>query len=1376
MPTERPRYERSNVALNDPNTSHAQLVLLTGTDKRVLEVGPASGYVSEALKRRGCTVVGLELDPMAAVQAGEFCDRIIVGDIERLDLGDVLGAERFDVIMFGDVLEHLVDPWRILREIRQFLEPGGSIVASVPNVAHLSLRLSLLAGRFTYSETGLLDRTHLRFFTRSSLESLFASAGYQIDTWRHTRQAHVDDSVGELFPRYFVDALLNDQDATIFQYLVVARPVGTGFAIAAPTEIDPVTDPPPPAVLEEMRARDERTDALGLAFDKAQKELDKRELLLRGLSRELNHAAAERDRAKAERDRATAEHDQAAAERDRATAERDRATAERDRATAERDRATTERDRATTERDRATAERDRATAEQLNANLSLQALRDTPGYEMLEAARRVAQRVAPPGGLRWRSLLLLSRALSYLVVAGPLAFLRHLVQPWTWGKPRAYSKDVRRQFSAALDPSTPSELAVGRGAVLVVKAWCVNSKKGPKGISLVVDGAECKTSVRRGVPAVGFPGEPQTMPGNIIWALVNLPPCEGERDLQISLRLSWRDGHDDRIALGSVRLLPGIRPDSERLRTPNSAGADAPLVCICMATYNPPLELFRRQIDSIRAQTHTNWRCIISDDASDPAAIAAIRRLVRGDPRFQVHRNAKRLGFYRNFESCLSLVPNEAQFVALSDHDDCWHHDKLEALLAGFDDRTMLVYSDMNIVDTENQLQASTYWTTRLNNHTNLTSLVIANTITGASSMFRRTLLDLALPFPQKVDQWSFHDQWLGAAALSLGAVGYIGRPLYEYVQHGGNVIGHFAPGRRDVLTRVLTYGRGFIERRASELTRWQSTYLYDVLRARLIALTLLARLDRMDAPVSTGRRAELKRLSQLGTGPRSFFWLLVRGVPSIGRRSVTLGLEYNMALGVLWLGLSRIRQWLGRDARVEVLPPHLAPAVLLPRNPFPERPESATPDVLSEDALVTEVLSEATGPAAIASSAQMLGEVHFLAERIEPLRLKIDRSAPQRVNILIATVDANYFFGGYIAIFNLARKLAHSGRCVRIVVLDPCDFAPDRWRTWLREFNGLDKIVDEVEFCQQYPRSRKLVVNPADAFVATVWWTAHLAHAAARALGKEGFVFLIQEYEPVFYPMGSMSALAAQSYDFPQYALFSTDFLRGYFREHAIGIYRPESAQGEDRSISFRNAITPVCPPSIEELSGRRPRHLLFYARPESHASRNMFELGVLGLAQAIQKGYIPSSWDLSGIGTIGGDRPIEIARGRDLNLLNRRTPTEYGRLLSSCDVGLSLMLTPHPSLVPIEMASAGMLAVTNTFGNKDAASLAKVSANIIGAEPTADGICDSLRDAVERAEDLPARIAGSHVDWPRDWDRALDASVVGRLGEFLDYLMQPG
>src|SRR3990170_6784734 len=99
------RYE-SQVDLSAKNTSHAQLVLLTGRNKRVLEVGPATGYVTEVLRQRGCEVTAIEKDPAAAEIAAKFCERMVVGDVEEIDLGSAFAGERFDVVIFGDVLEH----------------------------------------------------------------------------------------------------------------------------------------------------------------------------------------------------------------------------------------------------------------------------------------------------------------------------------------------------------------------------------------------------------------------------------------------------------------------------------------------------------------------------------------------------------------------------------------------------------------------------------------------------------------------------------------------------------------------------------------------------------------------------------------------------------------------------------------------------------------------------------------------------------------------------------------------------------------------------------------------------------------------------------------------------------------------------------------------------------------------------------------------------------------------------------------------------------------------------------------------------------------------------------------------------------------------
>ena len=142
--------------------------------------------------------------------------------------------------------------------------------------------------------------------------------------------------------------------------------------------------------------------------------------------------------------------------------------------------------------------------------------------------------------------------------------------------------------------------------------------------------------------------------------------------------------------------------------------------------------------------------------------------------------------------------------------------------------------------------------------------------------------------------------------------------------------------------------------------------------------------------------------------------------------------------------------------------------------------------------------------------------------------------------------------------------------------------------------------------------------VSRDDGFIATTWWTALIASEAVRALRGERFVYLIQEYEPFTFPMGSYAALAEQSYRFEHFAVFSSELLRDYFRRHGLGVFAAGTGAGDRASVSFQNAITPVDSPSAAELAGRGSRRLLFYARPEPHAARNMFELGVLALARA--------------------------------------------------------------------------------------------------------------------------------------------------------------
>jgi 2-polyprenyl-3-methyl-5-hydroxy-6-metoxy-1,4-benzoquinol methylase len=144
----------------------------------VFEGGVSSGYFAEVLVAGGLRVYGHELDPAAAEAARKVCDQVFVGDLQSFDPAEI--DQDFDVLVFGDTLEHLPDPAEVLRRLGTRLRPGGHLVVSVPNVANWSIRLSLLTGRFRYAERGILDRTHLRFYTRKTLVEMIESAGYTV--------------------------------------------------------------------------------------------------------------------------------------------------------------------------------------------------------------------------------------------------------------------------------------------------------------------------------------------------------------------------------------------------------------------------------------------------------------------------------------------------------------------------------------------------------------------------------------------------------------------------------------------------------------------------------------------------------------------------------------------------------------------------------------------------------------------------------------------------------------------------------------------------------------------------------------------------------------------------------------------------------------------------------------------------------------------------------------------------------------------------------------------------------------------------------------------------------------------------------------------
>ena len=233
--TEAVPYSKVDIDLTDDNSAHAALIHLVGQDRRVFEVGPGWGHVTRALKERGCHVTCIELNAEMAAVTERFSDRMIVGNIETADLRQELPSQRFDVVTFGDVLEHLRNPVAVLRQVKPLLTASGCVVASIPNISHRSVLYALLLGEFPYSDDGLLDRTHLRFFTRRTLEAMFREAGFRIsalvrilnDSFYVSTKPVPRNSLDRLRLKVFKTVLkaLSHKDALTFQFVVRAEQI-----------------------------------------------------------------------------------------------------------------------------------------------------------------------------------------------------------------------------------------------------------------------------------------------------------------------------------------------------------------------------------------------------------------------------------------------------------------------------------------------------------------------------------------------------------------------------------------------------------------------------------------------------------------------------------------------------------------------------------------------------------------------------------------------------------------------------------------------------------------------------------------------------------------------------------------------------------------------------------------------------------------------------------------------------------------------------------------------------------------------------------------------------------------------------------------------
>ncbi len=229
---EQPKY-----VVEEVNVAVARAV---GRPRTVLDVGCGVGLNGAEAKKKGAHVTGIEIVPASIERARRVLDEVLVANIETEDVVEKLGDRRFDLILFGDVLEHTIDPLGVLCRLRPFLEDGGRVVVSLPNIAAWTMRVALLRGRFEYEPSGILDDTHLRFFTRKTAMELVERAGLEV--------LHVDQNpmlvraAKSLIRDAYLGGRAEPVDPTRFRelgaykaYMALVRPVEDAVARLAPS-------------------------------------------------------------------------------------------------------------------------------------------------------------------------------------------------------------------------------------------------------------------------------------------------------------------------------------------------------------------------------------------------------------------------------------------------------------------------------------------------------------------------------------------------------------------------------------------------------------------------------------------------------------------------------------------------------------------------------------------------------------------------------------------------------------------------------------------------------------------------------------------------------------------------------------------------------------------------------------------------------------------------------------------------------------------------------------------------------------------------------------------------------------------------------------
>ncbi len=388
------------------------------------------------------------------------------------------------------------------------------------------------------------------------------------------------------------------------------------------------------------------------------------------------------------------------------------------------------------------------------------------------------------------------------------------------------------------------------------------------------------------------------------------------------------------------------------------------------------------------------------------------------------------------------------------------------------------------------------------------------------------------------------------------------------------------------------------------------------------------------------------------------------------------------------------------------------------------------------------------------------------------PLNFEVadDLAVRPSVNVLLPSLRLKHMSGGPNTALLLASMLAERGERFRLIACDvPLEGEDAALFPYMERLLNRPVARDRIEIVDGFDRTKPIPIGIRDVFFATAWWTAQIAKYAVANTANKAFVYLIQDFEPILHEGSTFQARALETYGLPHIPVINTQLLLDHLVREGAGRFADPAFAAD--ALWFNPALdrTHYFPVATQS----KKKVLLFYARP-SVARRNLFEIGLVALRRAVASGAIDKdNWEVWAMGE--KIPPIALGEGVMLNPLPWMSFDDYAGRVRTADLMLSLMLSPHPSYPPLEMAASGKLVVTNSFSVKTAERMQAFSPNIIVAEPNAESVGQAIENAAGRINcGLPSYDSSGAIALPADWDQSLNGIVTELLAR-LEGMREP-